>query len=168
MASTPILPEEESAMTRIVTCRVRGNPPPWTVTGVNRFLVGALERIASLGTPLPERFRLSVCPWGERNQLGGTPAPVQAVTDPRLRLVHFTGCGRPYLLALFQGDDAGARQDIAMRHLPWSEHFTVTLAGDQAELTYLDCTEALWDDAADDHPPRTLQALFASGELAAF
>jgi hypothetical protein len=148
---------------------VAGNPPPWTVTTVDKFIVGALNRVAALGGELPPRFQLSLCPWGERNALGGTPAPVQEIMDPRLRLVHFTGCGRPYLVLVLTGEDAPARQRIAMRHLPWSEHFAVGHDRGQAALTYLDATEDLWDeDASGPGRRRTLQDLLRQGELADF
>jgi hypothetical protein len=154
-------------MTNVDSYRVQGNPPPWTVSNVNRFIVDALGRIERNGGPLPPRFRLSLCPWGERNSLGGTPPPVQDVTHPRLRLVHFTGCGRPYLVALFQGEDAEQRQRIAMQHLPWSEHFVVDIQARCASLEYLDCTEDLWDEGPEPEP-RTLRELFEQGELAGF
>jgi hypothetical protein len=153
-------------MPSVHSYRVQGEVPPWTVTGVTGFIVGALGRIEGTGGPLPPHFRLSVCPWGERNSLGGTPAPVREVTHPRLRLVHFTGCGRPYLVALFQGEGAASRQQVAMRHLPWSEHFSVDVEAGNAALTYLDCTEDLWEEPEAD--PRTLRELLENGELTAF
>jgi hypothetical protein len=146
---------------------IDGSPPPWTVANVDKFIVAALNRIQGAGGALPESFYLSVCPWGERNALGGTPPKVQEIMDPRLRLVHFTGCGRPYLVAAFTGEGAEGRQEIAMRHLPWSEHFAVAHEGGHARLAYLGCTEDLWDEESET-PPRTLQELLRQGELADF
>jgi len=146
--------------------RVEGTPPPWSVTGVNKFVTGALGRVQRAGETLPEHFLLGVCPWGERNALGGTPAPVQEVMDPRFRLVHFTGCGRPYLVALFIGEDAAARQQTAMQHLPWSEHFAVVCRNGQVVLEYLGCTEDIWVDQEPDL--HTLRELLGQGGLAHF
>jgi len=120
--------------------RVEGAPPPWGVTGIKNFVIGALSRAWGEGD-WPGHFLLSLCPWGERNALGGTPTPLQEVMDPRLRLVHFTGCGRPYWVILFIGEDAAARQRIAMQYLPWSEHFAVTCHDGEAVLEFLGCTE---------------------------
>jgi hypothetical protein len=150
----------------IRSVQVEGQPPPWSVTGVDKFLVGALQRVQREGAALPPRFYMSLCPWGERNALGGTPAPVQEILDPRLRLVHFTGCGRPYLVALFIGDDAAARQQTAMQHLPWSEHLAVTRRDEQVRARYLGCTEEV--DADQKVDPRTLRELLIQGELGAF
>jgi hypothetical protein len=148
---------------------ITGSPPPWTVTTVDKFIVGALNRVVATGGDLPPGFHLSLCPWGERNALGGTPAEVQEILDPRLRLVHFTGCGRPYLVLAFIGDDAPARQEIAMRHLPWSEHFRVDHEEGHATLTCLEATEDLWnEDETGVVPGRTLQDLLRRGELVDF
>ena len=100
------------------------------------------------GGALPKQFWFTACPWGERNALGGTPEPVQEIIDPRFRIVHFTGCGRPYLVILFLGTDAAMRQQTAMVHLPWSKHFVVTCNEGEAILKYLGCTEDIWTDAA--------------------
>ena len=145
--------------------RIDGAPPPWSITNVHNFLVGALGRLQRDGE-LPERFFLSLCPWGERNALGGTPAQVQEVMDPRFRLVHFTACGRPYLVVLFMGKDAVSRQRVAMEHLPWSEHFAVVCQDDQAVLNYLGCTEDIWVDHVADS--RSLRELLDQGTLASF
>lgn len=146
---------------------IEGTPPPWTVTGVDKFIVGSLSRIERSGSSLPSRFFLSFCPWGERNSLGGTPTEVQEIMDPRLRLVHFTGCGRPYLVALFGGEGASDRQRIAMEKLPWSEHFEAILHDGIVKLRYLDCTEDTWEDE-EDFDPRQLVDLLQTGELARF
>ena len=153
-------------MSEINSFQITGKPPPWSVAGVKNFVTGALRRLESVGGNLPEHFRMSCCPWGERNAIGGTPAPLREVMDPRLRLVHFTGCGRPYLVAVFTGDDAAESQDKAREHLPWSEHFEVRVDGDRALLHFLDSTEDLWGDEEPDF--RQLRELFHQGELAAF
>ena len=153
-------------MASIHSFTLEGATPPWSVIGVDKFVTGALGRIEGGGGTLPAHFRMSCCPWGERNALGGTPEPVREIMDPRLRLVHFTGCGRPYLVVLFIGDDAAQRQQIAMQHLPWSEHFDVRINGGEAALSYLESTEDLWGD--DEPDTRTLRELLQQGELEHF
>jgi hypothetical protein len=150
----------------IERCRIEGTVPPWSVTSVHNFVVGALNRAQRDAWALPGQFRLSICPWGERNILGGTPTQVQEVINPRLRLVHFTGCGRPYLLILFVGEDAAAHQQIAMQYLPWSEHFSVTCHDNEAALDYHGSTEEINDASSGD--VRTLRELLGQGALADF
>jgi len=145
---------------------VEGTPPPWSVTKVNNFVVGALARMRHEGGDLPEHFLLSFCPWGERNAIGGTPEQLREVMDPRFRLVHFTGCSRPYWVILFIGEAAAARQQLAMRHLPWSEHFTVVCRDSGAILEYLGCTEEVSVDYESD--PHTLRELLSQGRLVSF
>lgn len=145
---------------------VLGTPPPWTVTTVDKFIVSALGRVAKEGGTLPPGFRLSLCPWGERNAIGGTPFELRAVSDPRFRIVHFTGCSRPYLVAVFLGEGAGTQQQVAMRHLPWSEHYEVELLDGHARLRFLADTEDPGEAAAAPAGPRTLMDLFQAGQLA--
>ncbi len=153
-------------MGSITSYHIEGTPPPWTATSVDKFIVGALGRVERESGNLPPGFHLSICPWGERNAVGGTPSEVREVTHPRFRLVHFTGCGRPYLVALFTGEDAARHQEAAMRLLPWSEHYTASIHQGQANLVYLNCTEDLWGDEEPD--PRTLRELLEQGELEHF
>lgn len=146
--------------------QIKGTPPPWSVTSVNNFVIGILNRaLREKGDP-PEQFWLSVCPWGERNALGGTPIQLQEVMDPRFRLVHFTGCGRPYLVILFIGEDAESRQQAAMPHLPWSEHFLVTCRDGLATLKYLSYTENV--EVEQEPKARTLWELLHHGDLTHF
>jgi hypothetical protein len=155
-------------MTRIEAFEVQGDTPAWTVTHVSKFVVGALGRAEREGGPLPERFHLTLCPFGERNAAGGIPGPVHATLDPRFRLVHFTGCGRPYLVVLYIGADAAARQADAIAHLPWSEHYAVEAREGTAHLEFLAATEQPAADAPPWTGPRTLRELERSGELARF
>jgi hypothetical protein len=155
-------------MASIASFRVTGDLPPWTVTSVSKFVVGALARVEGATGPLPARFFLSVCPWGERNAMGGTPPQVLEVVDPRMRLVHFTGCGRPYLIVLFTGANAAERQQRAIETLPWSEHFEVANEQGAAALTLIACTEDVANGVDDWSPQRTLQGLLETGELGRF
>ena len=101
--------------------------------------------------------------------MGDALAPVQAVIDPRLRIVHFTGCSRPYLVVLFVGKEAARDQQVIMRHLPWSEHYDVEVDGEGTVLLrFLGCTEEPEEENAGEQPTRNLHELFRSGALADF
>jgi len=147
-----------------------GTPPPWSVTSVDRFVASALERAEREGGELPVRFRLTMCPWGERNAAARLGSEWHDVMDPRYRLVHFTGCGRPYLVAILTGDDAARRQRKAMRYLPWSEHYAASRDGEMLRLEFIGETEEPEVDTADafDGSARTLIELFESGEIHAW
>lgn len=152
-------------MGKVNVFEVLGDPPPWSVVSVDKFVVSVLRRLERDGVQLPEQFRFSLCPWGERNAIGGTPSVVKDGADPRCRVVHFTGCSKPYLVAVFTGDDAARRQELAMHHLPWSEHYQVELRDGIARLGYLDCMEEV-EEPEDEPAVRTLYELARSGELA--
>ncbi|MCB1875204.1 MAG: hypothetical protein KDH88_04440 [Chromatiales bacterium] len=145
-----------------------GTPPPWSVTLVDKFVVGALERVVDQGGELPERFRISFFPWGEHNAMGGTPEEVREVMDPRLRLVHFTGCGRPYLVVIFIGEKAENDQAVARCQLPWSEHFLGMREGGKLTLEFLGETEELETATEPEVAARTLRSLFHQDGLRHF
>jgi len=147
---------------------VSGSPPPWSVTGVDKFMVSVIERAEREGGDLPESFFVSLCPWGERNAVGRGAVELRDVMDPRFRLVHFTGCGRPYLVVVLTGDDAAKRQQIAMKYLPWSEHYRARLRGGVIELVFVAEVEEPEIDSSDQWGERRLVQLFQSGELSAF
>ena len=152
-------------MAALIACEVRGDPPPWSVALVDKFVGSVLGRMDREGARLPQSFRISMCPWGERNAVGGTPAAVKEHSDPRFRIVHFTGCSRPYLVAVFAGDDARARQQVAMAHLPWSEHYEAEIRDGTVILSFVDSTEEV-DEPEDEPAARTLYELARNGELA--
>lgn len=145
-----------------------GTPPPWSVTLVDKFVTGALGRIVDQGGRLPTEFRISFFPWGEHNAMGGTPEAVREIMDPRLRLVHFTGCGRPYLVVVFIGDKAAGDQEIARCQLPWSEHYRAQDGGDQLTLEFIGETEELENAVEPDVAARTLRSLFHQEGLTNF
>lgn len=148
--------------------KIQGSPPPWGAVLIDKFVASALQRAANEGGALPEHFCLSLCPWGERNNIGGPAAEMNDLFDPRFRLVHFTSCGRPYLVALLIGEDAQARQQQVMRHLPWSEHYLVELQPDQIVLEFIGETEEPLEEVPDGRDLRTLKELFGSGQLGHF
>lgn len=147
---------------------ISGSPPPWTVTGIDKFVVTALQRAQRESGDLPTHFRMTLCPWGERNAIGGTHAPVHAVIDPRLRIVHFTGCSKPYFIAFFIGDQAETRQQVAINHLPWSEHYAVEIKGSMIQMRFLACTEEPETEDPETMDARNLQDLFYKGILGDF
>lgn len=147
---------------------VSGSPPPWSVTGVDKFIVSVIQRAERQGGVLPEEFFMSLCPWGERNAVGGGTVELRDVMDPRFRLVHFTGCGRPYLVVILTGDDAVKRQQIAMRHLPWSEHYQARLHEGVIQLAFVAEVEEPEIESSDTPGERTLVKLFQAGELTTF
>jgi len=144
---------------------VLGDAPPWSVTKVDKFLPGVFARAEHEGAALPEAFHISMCPWGEHNTVRGSAEHWHDVMDPRFRLVHFTGCGRPYLVVMFIGEEARRRQTVAARHLPWSEHYRVELDAQTARLHFLGESEEPEVEAAEPLPERTLMTLFRTGEL---
>lgn len=156
-------------MRQLTRFEIVGSPPPWSVTGVDKFVVSSLQRTEREGGQLPKRFGMTMCPWGERNAIGGTRAATQTVTDPRLRVVHFTGCSRPYLIVFFVGEHAARQQQLAMRHMPWSEHYAVEIDDEGViHLRFLACTEEPEQESIENQNIRSLQDLFHAGELVDF
>ena len=142
-----------------------GEPPPWGVTSIGGFVDSALARTQREGRTLPNEFFVSFCPWGERNAAFHGLSGMADVFEPQFRLVHFTSCGKPYLIAILTGPDAKARQSKAMRYLPWSEHYHCRIDGDRVRLRLMDAVEDI-----DVEPPasigeRSLRKLFESGKI---
>lgn len=152
-------------MTTIDEIRVQGSPPPWSITSLDGFVQSALSRAGRQSRELPASFRMSFCPWGERNAAVHEWSALADVFEPRYRLVHFTSCGRPFLIAILTGEDAGERQRKAMRHLPWSEHFSATLDGGLLTLTFICEVQHLDVESPESIEDRSLKQLFESGEL---
>lgn len=152
-------------MNAIADIQVRGSPPPWSITRLDGFVQSALTRARREGRELPPAFSVSFCPWGERNAAVHGLSALADVFEPRYRLVHFTSCGRPFLIAILTGKDAAERQRKAMRHLPWSEHFSATRHGDRVTLTFLCEVQDLDVEPPEAIGERSLKLLFESGEL---
>lgn len=147
---------------------ITGTPPPWGVTAIGGFVRSALGRVEREGGALPEEFCVSFCPWGERNAACGSMAAIADVFEPRFRLVHFTSCGRPYLVAVLTGPDAAERQGRALDHLPWSEHYHASRNGDRLALRLVAEREDLGVDPPASLGERTLRRLFEAGDLERF
>ena len=156
-------------MSELTRFEIRGSPPPWSVTAVDKFVVSSLQRAQREGGALPQQFHLSMCPWGERNALGEARGRIQAVIDPRFRIVHFTGCSRPYLVVLLVGADAPRDQEVMIKCMPWSEHYAVQLdATGTITLHFIGCTEEPEEASSDEPESRNLQDLFHAGALTHF
>jgi len=147
---------------------IEGTPPPWGVTAIGGFVRSALSRVEREGGTLPDEFCVSFCPWGERNAATLAMATIADVFEPRLRLVHFTSCGRPYLVAVLTGPDAADRQCRALDHLPWSEHYLGHWDGSVLKLTLVAEREDIGVEPPASLGERSLRQLFDSGDLDRF
>lgn len=145
--------------------RLEGEPPPWSVTTINGFVLSALSRAEQSGSKLPNEFFATFCPWGERNAASHHLSEMSDVYEPLYRLVHFTSCGRPFLITILTGPDAQKRQHKAMNYLPWSEHYHCRLEGDCVALTFIGETEDLDTELPEPLGERSLRQLFESGEI---
>ncbi len=137
----------------------------WSVARISGFVPGILSRWEREHGRLPPEFSLVLCPQAEVSAMGGLPAEVHELTDPRLRCRHFTGCHRPYVALLFQGEDAESRRVAAQALLPWSEGYRVTVADGRVTLRFRDANEALDDATRTPSGARSLRSLVESGEL---
>ena len=155
-------------MNTINQFRLEGAPPPWSVTGIDGFILSALARTEREGSKLPADFFATFCPWGERNAAFHNASEMSDVYEPPFRLVHFTSCGRPFLVAILTGADAEERQRKAMKYLPWSEHYRGRLEGNGVVLTFIDETEDLDIEPPGSLGERSLRQLFESGEILDF
>jgi hypothetical protein len=144
---------------------ISGTPPPWGVTAIGGFVRSALGRVEREGGALPDEFCVSFCPWGERNAVSEAMATIADVFEPRLRLVHFTSCGRPYLVAVLTGPDAAERQARTLDHLPWSEHYHARREGVRLELRLVAEREDIGVEPPESLSERTLRRLFEAGGL---
>lgn len=152
-------------MRTISRIQLEGSPPPWGITAISGFIQSALSRAERENSALPEEFFVSFCPWGERNAAYHQLSGMADVFEPLFRLVHFTSCGRPYLVAVLTGPDAMERQQKAMMHLPWSEHYRGRLEGDCVTLTMIAEVEDIDLESPEPIDERSLRQLFESGEI---
>lgn len=155
-------------MRLIERIEIEGTPPPWGVTAIGGFVRSALGRVEREGGALPDVFCVSFCPWGERNAATLAMATIADVFEPRYRLVHFTSCGRPYLVAVLTGPDAAERQCRTLDRLPWSEHYLARREGDVLRLTLVAEREDIGVEPPASLGERSLRQLFDSGELQGF
>ncbi|MGD2075421.1 MAG: hypothetical protein PVG38_10945 [Gammaproteobacteria bacterium] len=123
---------------------IAGLPPyigSWSVAGIPNFVIAVLNRWQRNYGRLPSRFVLVACPQVEVQAAGGLPARVRELTDSRVRILHFTGCHKPYLVFILLGDDAETRRDEIQKLLSWSEGYRVDLGDGKARLQFVEAVE---------------------------
>lgn len=113
----------------------------WSVVGVPGFVIAVLNRWQRNRGSLPSQFVLVACPQVEVNANGGLPPRVRELTDSRVRIQHFTGCHKPYLVILLLGEDAEARREEIQNLLAWSEGYEVELSEGTTRLRFIDAVE---------------------------
>jgi hypothetical protein len=123
---------------------ITGLPPnvgSWSAVSIPGFITSVLGRWQRELGRLPVRFVLVACPKVEVNAIGGLPPRVRELTSPRQRLQHFTGCHKPYLVILLEGEDADARRDEIQRRLSWSEGYQVECTDGSPRLRFIEAIE---------------------------
>lgn len=136
----------ESALDQLQITDVPPYIRSWSAVGLPGFIIKVLERWQRNYGRLPSRFRLVACPQVEVNAVGGLPARVRELTDSRVRLLHFTGCHKPYLIILLFGNDAEARRAEIQRWLAWSEGYQADLKDGMIHLQFIEAIEEIDDD----------------------
>ncbi len=137
----------------------------WSVAKIPGFVTAVLARWQREYGELPPRFQMALCPQVEINAMGGLPAQVHELTDPRLTCRHFTGCHKPYVVVIFVGDSADSRRRQVQEFLSWSEGYEVETTDEAIRLKFAGYTEesALADGTQS--TTRRFQELLESGEL---
>ena len=128
---------------------ITGLPPYigcWSAIGIPGFAFAILNRWQRNYGTLPSEFVMVACPQVEINALGGLPARVNELTDSRVRIQHFTGCHRPYLVILLLGEDAELRREEIQKLLPWSEGYHVDLMDGTTQLQFIEAIEEIDSD----------------------
>jgi hypothetical protein len=123
---------------------ISGLPPhvgSWSVVGLRGFMIKVLNRWQRNYGRLPSQFMLVACPQVEINAVGGLPSRVRELTDSRVRILHFTGCHKPYLVILLLGDDAEARRCEIQKLLSWSEGYQVEFKDGMTQLRFIEAVE---------------------------
>ncbi|MEI6414196.1 MAG: hypothetical protein WCP34_08035 [Pseudomonadota bacterium] len=135
----------------------------WSAARIPGFVPAVLARWRrDQGALLPDSFYMVLCPQAELNARGGLPAAVQELTDPRLRCRHFTGCHKPYFVALFTSSQGDEHRASVQRWLPWSEGYQVRIWPDHIELIL---REAVEDEAEESMENAELQRILSTADL---
>jgi len=113
----------------------------WSVVSLPDFVLSAMGRWQRNFGALPSQFILVACPQMEINAMGGLPSRVVELTNPRMRIKHFTGCHKLYLIILLSGEDAEARRGEIQKHLPWSEGYRAQFNDEMLRLQFIDAVE---------------------------
>jgi REP element-mobilizing transposase RayT len=129
--------------------QVTGIPPYigcWSAISIPGFAVAILDRWQRNYGTLPSRFAMVACPQVEINAMGGLPNRVHELTNSRVRIQHFTGCHRPYLVILLFGEDAEVRREEIQQLLPWSEGYLVESLDGMTQLRFIEAIEEIDHD----------------------
>ena len=125
---------------------IEGVPPyvqSWSAASIKGFIPAVLERWWHNRGGLPARFVLVVCSQVEIDAMGGLPGRVRELTSPRLRILQFTGCHKPYVVLFYTGPDAEARRAEVQRLLAWSESYRADLTPGMTRLQFIEAIEEL-------------------------
>jgi len=132
--------------TRPEQLEIHGVPPyvaSWSAASIPGFVPAVLDRWQRNHGELPPRFIMVLCPLVEVNSIGGLPAGVRERTNPRLRLQHFTGCHKPYIVFFHAGEDAEEWRREVQDLLSWSEGYAVESVDGLTRLRFVDAVEEL-------------------------
>jgi len=125
---------------------IQGVPPyvaSWSAANIPGFVPAVLDRWQRNYGKLPARFTMVMCPKVEVNAIGGLPAGVVQRTNPRLRMQHFTGCHKPYLVLFHAGEDAEKWRSEVQGLLSWSEGYAAESVDGVMRLRFVDAVEEL-------------------------
>ena len=125
---------------------VQGVPPyvaSWSAAILPGFVPAVLDRWRRNYGKLPAQFIMVLCPKVEVNAMGGLPAGVIQRTNPRLRMQHFTGCHKPYLVLFHCGEDAEEWRSEVQGLLPWSEGYAAEYVDGLTRLRFVEAVEDL-------------------------
>lgn len=123
---------------------IQGVPPyvaSWSAASIPGFIPAVLDRWQRNFGELPARFTLVMCPKVEINAVGGLPAGVMRRTNPRLRMQHFTGCHKPYLVLFHAGEGAEEWRREVQGLLAWSEGYAAESVDGVTRLRFVDAVE---------------------------
>lgn len=123
---------------------IMGLPPyvgSWSVVSLPGFAFSVLNRWQRNHGNLPTQFVLVACPQVEVNAIGGLPSRIRELTNARVRLQHFTGCHKPYLVIFLLGEDAEVRREEIQKLLAWSEGYHVESKNGTTQLRFIEAVE---------------------------
>lgn len=113
----------------------------WSVISIPGFAYGVINRWQRNYGNLPSQFVLIACPQVEVNAIGGLPSRVRELANARVRIQHFTGCNKPYLVILLLDEDADVRREEIQKLLSWSEGYHVELMNGMTQLRFIEAIE---------------------------
>jgi hypothetical protein len=123
---------------------VEGMPPyvkSWSAATIPGFIPAVLDRWQHNHGELPGHFAMVICPQVEIDAMGGLPNRVRELTNARLRLLHFTGCHKPYIVLLYAGNDAEAWRAEVQPLLSWSEGYQAKRVAGITRLKFIEAIE---------------------------